>query len=166
MGMFPCELCGKPMAVLSEDGLLHEQCDPKDILANIRHLQDTARAANNARDRIQDAVLMILQGLPSLKGETVAIPTAKLRELWDAAECEVRDSRCLDTFLSRWVVMHSILSAAYSLFRGRGIRLSVRDKLQRLLEACHQSQLVMGYQDSPLTVPVEEVLRKAREESR
>ncbi len=156
MGLFLCDLCNEHLG-LSSKGLTPHVCDPETLRKRVRQLEDAARTAERRLDEIQNAVFMVLQELPSLEGEQVAVSGAWLRRLWDAARCVWYHAETPDNFLSRWLVKGFVLSRAYALFRKKGGK-TLLDKLVGLRQACDESRPVLGYENSPFDLSPEDLV--------
>ena len=75
-----------------------------------------------------------------------------IQELWELCVTHGYPSaESAECFLSRWLVTHRILIEAYDLFRERDSS-TILQRLEELEKACRDSQDIMGYNDSKLTL--------------
>ena len=157
MGFIPCDYCGHDILGCREPHV----CKKEDILANITSLENQARTAVNNLDLIRDQVLKLVVELPDLNGDYCTVKTDLVRKIWEAAECQWYDNKKVDTFLIRWIAMHTILTAAFRLFKSKP-RHSLKDKLAYLLERCDNAKEVFGYQDSVFDLSVEDLIKELK----
>lgn len=158
-----CDLCDKDITSTPR-----HVCDRADIRAYVTRLVDDNRAAERDLDDIRNGVYKLLQSLPNISGtEEVVVRTDWLRRLWSAAACQWHEAKTADSFLVSWLATHRILSRAFDLFRSENRRqkVTMRDKLQSLKDACVQAQKVLGYEDSKLDLGSDDVVRLCRDES-
>lgn len=151
MGCLVCQICDKQ---LSRTGHV---CKEEDVKAYIDELKLAANKAERQLDRIQERVRFIFTQLPDLGSAEINVKTSLLKDLWEATENAWYRAKVPDVFFGRWLVMHTLLSAAYNIFKPKS-RDDARGKINRLKIAVEESRPVMGYMDSDTSLTTEDIL--------
>ncbi len=135
-----CQVCNENL------GLGEHVCNPDKIIENINYLKKSASDSENKLSEISNAVFMVLQGLPSLEGESIPVSGEWLRRLWDAVEGRWYYAKDAETFIVHDLAKQNILCAAYNLFRSKNKTLL--EKLTDLRDRCVYSKKALGYTNS------------------
>ncbi len=152
MGLFLCQICDEQLSFTES-----HVCKQEDIVNYIQRLRDDANRSRNFLNDIQNAVLMILQSLPTLDDEQILVETKWLRKLWDAAQCQWHENKSVDKFLVRWIALHRTLSESFNLFRSKNHK-TLLEKLTAVREMCDSAKKVLGYEDSRFDLTPEDLV--------
>lgn len=158
MGMIICNICDKNLGLGPE--VFEHKCEEKTIRAHIERLREAARTAETRLESIRNAVLRMVEGLPTLEGEQTTVSTKWLNQLWDAVECNWWEAKTADSFLVRDIAKQSVLIEANYLFRSKrfGEILTTLEKLTKLKKTCEKSYKILQYGDCEFDLSPEDVL--------
>lgn len=163
MCLIMCDVCDKNITGEAFDGTKHE-CNPDDIRAYIGRLTEGRKVAEERLEQTQNAVQMVLHGLPAFDAEQVTVRAKWLRQLWDAALGRWWEAEDADTFWMRDHARQSLLCAAFRLFRSKNLATrpaGVRGKLAELRKSCEWAAKACGYGDPKFDLTAEDVVRQA-----
>ncbi len=158
MGLITCKTCGEDMG-LSVVAVQAHVCDPNRIRSYVNALKVRTEIAERNLDLMQNAVYRLLEPLHPDEfqdGPTIMVETDWLRKLWDATLCVWYGADTADSFLSRWLCLHMILSASFSLFKKDDNPFRTKlEKFRHLCEVCQRADGRFGYESNFDVTPEE-----------
>lgn len=157
MGLFLCPCCDQNMfgENVIDGKYVPHVCKQEDIEKHVVSLRNEISSLESKIFDISDKLELFVHNLPSLDGK---IDGKIIQELWELCVTHGYPSaESAECFLSRWLVTHRILIEAYDLFRERDSS-TILQRLEELEKACRDSQDIMGYNDSKLTLTSKDLI--------